>query len=97
MLASFSSGVSGWALLPVLIGIGVVMPPAQAIMMAVVQENCPENRALANSLYHSLAFISEAGAATVLGALGDLFGLHLAYTASATVLLLSLPLVLLLP
>ena len=90
-------GVSGWTLLPVLIGIGIVMPPAQAIMMAVVQENCPENRALANSLYHSLVFISEAGAATVLGALGDLFGLHLAYTASAVVLLLSLPLVLLLP
>lgn len=89
--------VSGWALFPVLIGIGIVMPPAQVIMMAIVQENCPENRALANSLYLSLAFISESTGAVVLGALGDLFGLHLAYAASAVIVLLSLPLVLLLP
>lgn len=89
--------VSGWALLPVLIGLGIVMLPAQVIMMAIVQENCPQNRALANGLYLSLAFISESAAAVVLGALGDLFGLHLAYAASAVILLLSLPLVLLLP
>jgi FSR family fosmidomycin resistance protein-like MFS transporter len=89
--------VSGWALFPVLIGLGIVMPPAQVIMMAIVQENCPENRALANSLYLSLAFISESTGALVLGVLGDLFGLHLAYAASAVILLLSLPLILLLP
>ncbi len=73
------------------------MPPVQVILMALVQESCPENRALANGLYLSLAFISESGGAVVLGALGDLFGLSVAYTTGAVIQLLSLPLVFLLP
>lgn len=87
----------GWAQLPVLIGLGIAMPPAQVIMMAIVQENCPNSRALANGIYLSLAFLSESAGAVVVGALGDLFGLRLAYVTSAVFLLLSLPLVFWLP
>lgn len=89
--------VSGWARLLVLLGLGIAVPPVQVILMALVQESCPDNRALANGLYLSLAFLSESGGAVVLGALGDLFGLSMAYTTGAVIQLLSLPLVFLLP
>jgi len=89
--------LSGWALLPVLVALGITMAPTQVILMATVQENCPNNRALASGVFLSLAFISESAGAVVLGALGDLFGLPLAFAIGAIVLLLSLPLVLLLP
>jgi FSR family fosmidomycin resistance protein-like MFS transporter len=90
-------GVNGWAQLPILILIGVVMIPTQVILMALVQESCPDNRALANGIFLSVTFLSESGAAVVLGALGDLFGLRLAFAVAAVALLLSLPLVRLLP
>ncbi|TKJ30517.1 MAG: MFS transporter [Chloroflexi bacterium B3_Chlor] len=89
--------VSGWAMVPVLVALGLTIVPTQVILMAVVQESCPDQRALANGLYLSLAFLTESGGAVILGALGDLFGLSLAFTTSAVVLLLSLPLVFLLP
>lgn len=44
-----------------------------------------------------LTFVTESLAAVVLGALGDLFGLDLAFAAGAVLLLSGLPLVLLLP
>ncbi len=90
-------GVNGWAQLPVLILLGVAMPPTQVILMALVQENCPENRALANGIFLSLTFLSESGGAVILGAMGDLLGLRLAFATSALVVLLGLPLVFWLP
>ena len=45
----------------------------------------------------SLSFLLSSGVVVVLGALGDLFGLRLAFTASAVITLLGLPLILLLP
>ncbi|MGB3904136.1 MAG: MFS transporter [Anaerolineae bacterium] len=89
--------VSGWAMVPVLVALGLTMVPTQVILMAVVQESCPDHRAMANGLFLSLAFLTESGGAVVLGALGDLFGLPVAYTTGAVVVLLSLPLVFLLP
>jgi predicted MFS family arabinose efflux permease len=90
-------GVSGWVQFPVLVLLGVAVPATQVILMALVQESCPENRALANGIFLSLLFISESVGAVMLGILGDLFGLHVGFAASAVVLLLGLPLVLLLP
>ncbi len=89
--------VSGWAQLPVLVLLGVAMPSTQVILMALVQESCPENRALANGVFLSLTFISESGAAVVMGALGDLLGLRPAFAISAFIVLLGLPLIWLLP
>jgi FSR family fosmidomycin resistance protein-like MFS transporter len=90
-------GVGGWIQLPVLIALGVVVPATQVVLMALVQESCPENRALANGIFLALLFISESVGAIALGAFGDLFGLGLAFAASGIVLLVGLPLVLLLP
>jgi FSR family fosmidomycin resistance protein-like MFS transporter len=90
-------GVTGWARPPILLFLGATMPVVQVVLMAVVQESCPENRALANGVFLSVTFIAEAGAAVVVGALGDLFGLHLAFATSAVIALLGLPLVLRVP
>ena len=67
------------------------MPAVQVVLMALVQESCPENRALAYGILLSLLFISESVGAVVLGASGDLFGQRLAYGISAVILLLGLP------
>lgn len=87
----------GWPQIPVLIGLGLTMPATYVILIALVQESCPDNRALATGVLLSLAFVSESLGAVVLGALADFIGLPMAFAVSAIVLLASLPLALLLP
>jgi FSR family fosmidomycin resistance protein-like MFS transporter len=65
--------------------------------MALVQESFPENRALANGVYMSFSFVLGSAVVVVLGVMGDLFGLRLAFIASAIITLLGLPFLLLLP
>ncbi len=89
--------VRGWIRLPVLMLMGVMGPSVRTVLMALVQENYPENRALANGVYLALTFTFESVAAVVMGAVGDLFGLRLAFAISAMILLLGSPLVRLLP
>jgi FSR family fosmidomycin resistance protein-like MFS transporter len=89
--------LQGWFKLPTLIGLGLTMPATYVVLMALIQESCPDNRALATGVLLSVTFVSEALGAVVLGALADLFGLGTAFVASALVLLAGLPLVLLLP
>jgi FSR family fosmidomycin resistance protein-like MFS transporter len=87
----------GWfriALLPLL---GLTSLSATPVVMALVQECLPENRALANGVYMALAFMIRSGAVLLLGGVGDLLGLRQAFTASAVVMLLSVPLIALLP
>ncbi len=89
--------VNGWAQFPLLLMLGFTALSVTPVVMALVQESYPENRALANGIYMSLSFVLRSGVVVVLGALGDLFGLRLAFTASAVIPLLGLPLIFLLP
>jgi FSR family fosmidomycin resistance protein-like MFS transporter len=89
--------LQGWLKLPTLIGLGLTMPATYVVLMALIQESCPDNRALATGVLLSVTFVSESVGAVVLGALADLFGLGTAFVASALVLLAGLPLALLLP
>jgi FSR family fosmidomycin resistance protein-like MFS transporter len=88
---------SGWIRLPLLLVLGFTSLSIAPVIMALVQESFPENRALANGVYMGLAFVIRSGAVVVLGALGDFFGLQLAFTISAVITLLGLPLLLMLP
>jgi FSR family fosmidomycin resistance protein-like MFS transporter len=90
-------GAVGWTRLVILLGLGFTGPATRAVVMALVQESCPDNRALANGIYLALAFVTESGSAVVVGLLGDLLGLRSAFTISAAVLLLGLPFISLLP
>jgi FSR family fosmidomycin resistance protein-like MFS transporter len=87
----------GWVQVPVLVGLGLTIPATHVVMMALVQERCPDNRALATGILLSVTFISESIGAVVLGVLADLYDLRLAFAVSAMVFLAGLPLVLLLP
>ncbi len=89
--------VQGWVQFPVLLALGFTLLSVGPVTMALVQESVPENRAMANGVYMSLNFIIRSGAVVALGALGDLFGLRLAFTASAIVPLLGLFFIPLLP
>jgi FSR family fosmidomycin resistance protein-like MFS transporter len=87
----------GWALLPVLILLGFAIPPSNVVVLALVQESSPDARAFASGIYHAIGFSSESIASLAVGFLGDLVGLGSTIAASAGIMLLSLPLVLLLP
>jgi len=89
--------VKGWLQFPLLLMLGFTALSVAPVVMALVQESSPENRALANGLYMALSFSLRSGVVVVLGVLGDLFGLRLAFIASAIIPLLGLPLILLLP
>jgi FSR family fosmidomycin resistance protein-like MFS transporter len=90
-------GINGWARLPILMLIGITAPATRTVLMALVQESCPNNRAMANGMFLAISFILESGSAVIVGALGDIFGLRTAFMLSALILLVGSPLVRLLP
>ncbi len=87
----------GWARFPALLVLGLTALSVTPVLMAVVQESVPDNRALANGTYMALSFSIRAGVVIVVGLLGDLFDLRLAFTVSAFMPLLGVPFVLMLP
>jgi FSR family fosmidomycin resistance protein-like MFS transporter len=89
--------VEGPARLPALLALGLTALSVTPVLMAVVQESVPDNRALANGTFMALSFSIRAGVVIVVGMLGDLFGLRLAFTVSALMPLLGVPFVFLLP
>jgi FSR family fosmidomycin resistance protein-like MFS transporter len=89
--------LQGWLKLPTLIGLGLTMPATYVVLMALIQESCPDNRALATGVLLSVTFVSESLGAVMLGAMADLLSLTAAFVASALLLLVGLPLVVLLP
>jgi FSR family fosmidomycin resistance protein-like MFS transporter len=89
--------VTGWLRFPLLLGLGLTALSLTPVIMALVQESFPENRALANGIYMAMNFVLRSGVVVVVGALGDGFGMRWAFIASALVPLLSLPLIYLIP
>jgi FSR family fosmidomycin resistance protein-like MFS transporter len=89
--------VDGWAQFPALLVLGLTALSVTPVLMAVVQESVPDNRALANGMYMALSFCIRAGVVVVVGMLGDMSGLRLAFTVSAIMPVLGVPFVLMLP
>jgi len=87
----------GWVRFPLLLLLGFTLLSITPVLMALVQESCPENRATANSLFVSTNFIVRSLASVAVGALGDFFGLRQGFIISAILALVGLPLVALLP
>jgi FSR family fosmidomycin resistance protein-like MFS transporter len=90
-------GASGWVQIALLVLLGLTGLSVTPVIMAVVQESFPGNRALANSLYMMLSYVIRSVAVVSLGALGDTVGLGSGYAISAGLALLGLPLVRYLP
>ncbi len=89
--------VNGWLHIPLLLLLGLSALSVGPVIMALVQESLPENRALANGVYMALSFVLGSGVIVVIGAIGDLLNLRSAFAVSAVAPLLGLPLILLLP
>ena len=88
---------AGWSRFPLLLLLGFTALAITPVIMALVQESFPDNRALANGIYMSLSFLIRSGAVVVVGAMGDLWGMRLAFGVCAAIPLLGLPFLLLLP
>jgi FSR family fosmidomycin resistance protein-like MFS transporter len=87
----------GWVRFPLLIFLGFTALSVIPVLMALVQETFPENRALANGVYMSMSFILRSGAVLLLGIIGDSWGMRTAFAISAALPLLGLPFVWRLP
>ena len=89
--------VSGWVRLPLLLALGLTSLSITPVIMALVQETSPQNRALANGTYMMLSFLIRSGVVVLVGAMGDLWGMRAAFIVSAVLPLLGLPFLRLLP
>ena len=89
--------VSGWLRFPVLLAMGLIALSVTPVIMALVQESCPENRALANGTYMMLSFVLRSGVVVIVGAMGDAWGMRTSFLACALITLLGLPFLPLLP
>jgi FSR family fosmidomycin resistance protein-like MFS transporter len=87
----------GWVLIPLLIALGFMILSTGPVMLAMVQDQMPNNRAVGNGLYLMMAFLIRPVALVVIGYLGDLFGLEQVFVWSAIVSLLAVPAILILP
>ncbi len=85
-----TDGAARIALLPV---IGITLLAIPPVLMALVQEQVPESRALANGIYLSMNFAIRSTAAVAFGAFGDAFGLRTAMTIGAFAMFAGLPLI----
>ncbi len=89
--------VQGWLVVPVLVALGFTVLSTTPVMMAMVQEQMPENRAVGNGLYMVLSFVLRPIATLAVGAVGDRFGLEQAFFWSALAALLAIPPIWMLP
>ena len=89
--------ISGWLRFPLLLLLGFTSLSVVPVIMALVQESFPENRALANGVYMSVSFILRSGAVLLLGMMGDTWGMRTAFVVSAVLPVFGLPFLWLLP
>jgi len=90
-------GAQSWIAVPLLLLLGFSAVAVMPVSMALVQESFPQDRALANGIYMAINFLVQALGVLLLGALADRLGLRTAFTISAAVILLGLPIIFLLP
>lgn len=88
---------SGWLMVVVLLAVGFTALSVTPVMLAMVQEHLPENRALANGLFMSMTFAIRPVAALAIGFVGDHFGLRTAFLWAGIISLTALPMIFLLP
>jgi len=97
LLGSLSQPTVAWARVPALLVLGFSSLSITPVVMALVQESFPKNRAMANGSYMALSFLIRSVVVVSLGGLGDRFGLSASFAVSAIVPLIGLPLLVFLP
>lgn len=89
--------VEGWWVVPILLGMGLTLLSTMPVMLALVQDHLPDHRAAGNGLFMALSFVTQTAATLAIGALGDRFGLQVAFAVSGVAALLAVPMALWLP
>jgi len=89
--------INGWLQFPILVIIGFLAISTTPVIMALVQENFPQNRALANGIYMCLSFGIRSVVVILVGFVGDTWGLRTAFIGSATILFAGIPFIFMLP
>ena len=84
-------------LIPILILLGFTSLSSTPIMLAMVQEQLPNNRAVANGIFLTFNFLSRLTAILTIGIIGDKFGLTAAYFWSAILAWFAIPAIFFLP
>jgi FSR family fosmidomycin resistance protein-like MFS transporter len=97
MLLFLAVDGTGWKLYLLLALTGFMALSTTPVMMALVQEHGRANPATSNGIYMGTSFIVSAAAAPLVGWMGDLAGLRVAFTWSAVMALLAAPVALTLP
>jgi len=77
--------VPGWLVVPTLLALGLIGLSPTPVIMALVQDRFPHNRALANGIYIGINFLARAIAIWAVGSMADRFGLGDAFLISALV------------
>ncbi len=86
-----------WLAFPMLILLGFTAISPQPVMLALVQDQFPENRALGNGTFLAINFLVRALGIWVIGLAADRIGLDKAFTAAAFLAFLSIPAIFFLP
>ncbi len=86
-----------WLTIAALIGLGLTAISPQPVIMALVQDEFPDHRALANGTYLALNFVVRALGIWVVGIVADQYGMSTAFLLAGLMAILSLPAVLFLP
>jgi FSR family fosmidomycin resistance protein-like MFS transporter len=87
----------GWILIPLLVMLGFTILSTGPVMLAMVQDQLPNNRAVGNGLYLMMSFLIRPVALVAIGYMGDQFGLEQVFIWSAIVSLLAVPPIFFLP
>ena len=97
LMLAFLQTQMGVLMVSLLIGMGLTMKSASPVLLAMVQNYMPDNRATANGIYLALTFVSRPLAGIMIGLFSDAVSLPMAFLISAMLPLLSLPAIFLLP
>lgn len=96
LMLSFLYGPT-WLTIAALIGLGLTAISPQPVLLALVQDEFTEHRALANGIFLALSFLIRALGIWLVGVVADQFGLSNAYLFACLLAFLSLPAVFFLP
>jgi FSR family fosmidomycin resistance protein-like MFS transporter len=77
--------VGGWASVPVLLLLGFFSIAPQPVILALVQDAVPDNRAVANGLYMTINFLVRSLVLVLLGVAGDAWGLRTTFLLSGVI------------
>jgi FSR family fosmidomycin resistance protein-like MFS transporter len=86
-----------WLAFPLLLLLGLAAISPQPVLLATVQDQFPDNRALANGTFLAINFLVRAIGIWVVGMFADAFGLNAAFTVTAFLAFVSVPAVFFLP